>query len=106
MRQLRRPGGVMHRLILAALISVLALTLPASAQTTTATAQGTVRDQDQAVLPGATVTVRNVQTGFVRTTVTDDRGAYSVTFLPPGLYEIVVELSGFRTERREGLRFE
>jgi hypothetical protein len=96
----------MLRSIIAVLIGAFVLAGTVNAQTTTATVQGTVRDTSQGILPGAIVTVRNVNTGFVRTTVSDERGAYSVSFVPPGQYELVVELQGFRTERREGLRFE
>jgi hypothetical protein len=76
------------------------------AQTTSATLQGIVRDGSGAVLPGVAVTVRNQDTGFTRTATSDGRGAYYVPFVPPGNYEIVAELSGFQTERRENVRFD
>src|SRR5687768_8496276 len=96
----------MARVSIAVIIGILATAGVANSQTTTATVQGVVRDASQGILPGATVSVRNVDTGFARTTVTDDRGAYSVTFIPPGRYEIVVDLQGFRSEKREGIRAE
>ena len=78
----------------------------AAAQTTTATLQGVVRDASHAVRPGATVTLRDVNTGFVRTTTTDAEGAYVLTYVPTGTYDLTVELSGFKTTKRDGLRFD
>jgi hypothetical protein len=68
-----------------------------------ATLQGTVFDEQSGVLPGATVTIANTETGWVRTTVTDERGWYRATALPPGRYEVRVELQGFVTQVRPGL---
>ena len=79
---------------------------PASAQTTSATLQGIVRDGSGAVLPGVAVTVRNEETGFTRSATSDGRGAYYVPFVPPGRYEIVAELSGFQTDRRANVHFD
>jgi hypothetical protein len=77
-----------------------------SNQTTTATLQGIVRDASHAVLPGAAVTLRDENTGFVRTTVTDRTGAYVLSYVPAGSYTLTIELSGFKTLAREHLRFE
>lgn len=87
-----------------ALVVLLAGT--AAAQTTTATLQGLVRDTSGAVLPGVTVTVRSPETGFTRTVTTDGKGEYYVTFIPVGRYDVSVDLAGFQTQVREGLRFE
>jgi Carboxypeptidase regulatory-like domain/TonB dependent receptor len=78
----------------------------ALAQTTTATLQGTVRDSSHAVLPGAAVTLRDADTGFVRTTITDASGVYVLSYVPAGSYDLIVELSGFKSVKRERLRFE
>ena len=74
----------------------------ASAQTvvTGADARGTVVDATRGVLPGATVTVTNVDTNLIRSAVTDQAGRYLVAALPPGRYEIATELAGFAAERR------
>src|SRR3977135_1088609 len=53
--------------------------------------------------PGATVTITNVNTGIVRTTVSDAGGRYRVAGLIPGGYEVQVELQGFQTAVRKGL---
>ncbi len=76
-----------------------------AAQTTTASVQGVVRDASAAVLPGATVTLRDVNTGFARTTTSDRTGSYVLPFVPAGAYELTVDLSGFKTLKRERLQF-
>jgi hypothetical protein len=78
----------------------------AGAQTTTATVQGVVRDPSGAVLPGATVTLQDVNTGFARTTTSDRAGAYVLAFVPPGAYELTVDLAGFKTLKRGRLQFD
>src|SRR3989449_3460658 len=69
----------------------------------TATIVGVVRDSG-GVLPGATVTVRNVDTGLTRSGPTGEEGAYRFPALPVGPYEIRAELAGFRTTVRSGVR--
>jgi carboxypeptidase family protein/TonB-dependent receptor-like protein len=86
--------------------SILLLTvLTAGAAWAQATAQlsGTVRDESAAVLPGVTVTVRQTDTGLVRTAVTDANGGYQLTNLPIGPYQLEVSLQGFRTYRQTGI---
>ena len=74
-----------------------------SAQLTTGTILGTVRDQTEAVLPGVTVTVTNVDTGTVRTVVSGGRGEYRVPALSAGNYEVQATLTGFQTGVRRGI---
>jgi len=64
---------------------------------------GTVTDQSGAVLSGATVTVKNVETSAARTTITDNAGYYRVAALPVGRYEITASKTGFREGVRRGL---
>lgn len=73
----------------------LGLAAPARSQSTAATVSGTVLDQQRSALPGATVTLRNLDTGQLRTTTADATGNYQVVGVPPGRYELVAELSGF-----------
>jgi carboxypeptidase family protein/TonB-dependent receptor-like protein len=73
----------------------------ASAQNITGTITGTVADPQGHVVPGATVTVLNESTGEPRATVTDARGAFEVTTLPPGTYTVRIELASFRTIERK-----
>ena len=70
---------------------------------TTGTIFGTVTDQTDAVLPGTGIMVTNVETGIARSTVAGDRGAYRVTNLPPGTYEVQASLTGFQTGVRSGI---
>ena len=69
----------------------------AAAQTTTASLGGTVVDETQAVLPGVELTITNMDTGATRAALSDDRGEYVVRNLPPGEYELEVQLPGFQT---------
>jgi hypothetical protein len=84
-------------------VAWLAGTGTAAAQAGTATLIGTIKDGQGAVLPGATVTVTSKATGTTRTTVTNDSGNFTVPALAPGLYDMQVELSGFRPFRHEEL---
>ena len=73
------------------------------AQLPTATILGVVRDSTGAVIPAASVTARNLETGQSRTTVSDGSGSYRFSALPVGNYEVRVEHSGFRSAIRTGL---
>lgn len=79
------------------------LAVPVQGQTTGATLQGTVSDEQGGVLPGATVSVINVETGWSRDTAADTRGWYRSAALAPGRYEVRVTLSGFVNLVRSGL---
>ena len=61
---------------------------------------GTVKDSSGAIIPGATVTARNHDTGLTRTGVTEAAGEFRLPSLPPGRYSVSTELSGFSTETR------
>ncbi len=92
-----------HVAVLVALV-VLAIASPprADAQVTRGVVSGTVRDTSGAVIPGATVTVTNVDTNAARTVVTDALGFYRVGAVEPGRYTIVTELAGFtRVENKD-----
>ena len=79
------------------LVAALLATSPALAQST-ATLQGTVSDSKGAVLPNATVLVRNRNTSAERTTQTDSDGNYQFAALPVGLYTVEVRVEGFKTQ--------
>jgi len=65
--------------------------LPAMAQTTTGSIVGSVTDTTGAVVPGAALTVTNIDTGGSNKTITDSSGNYVVTPLPVGHYTVTVE---------------
>src|SRR5215472_6649393 len=86
-------------------LSILALGLfcflttytPAAQAQGTADIVGTVTDNSGSVVPGAKVTVRNLDTNLVRILLTEASGQYSFTLLPVGNYSVAVELMGFKT---------
>ncbi len=87
-----------RRTIWIALAAALLVAAPRTfAQGTTGSISGFVTDETGAALPGATVTVRQVETDLKRVLVTDDAGRYRAQQLAPGKYEVIVELQGFRT---------
>jgi hypothetical protein len=63
-----------------------------------------VTDACPAIVPGASITAKRVDTGVARATVSDADGRYRLLALTPGEYEVVAELSGFTAARRTGLR--
>jgi len=64
---------------------------------------GLVSDETDAGVSGATVVVRNLETGTERTLTTDLSGHYNVAALPVGHYEIAVSKAGFQSNRRSAL---
>ncbi len=78
----------------------LALTGVVSAQERFGVLQGRVTDQQNAPLPGVTVSVRNLQSGEERTFVTDGNGQYVAPDLNPGRYSVTFQLAGFSKVER------
>lgn len=72
----------------------------AQSQATTAQVSGRVTDSQGAALPGATVTVTGPATGYTRSVTTSGEGYYTAPLIPPGRYEVTVEMSGFGTPKR------
>ena len=91
---------------LAALSLLILLTVPAAwaqSQAVNGSIEGVVTDTTGAVLPGATVTVANADTGMQRVVPTDPSGFYRAVLLPLGTYRVRVELSGFKAMERTGV---
>ena len=84
------------RICSAGLVLLLAAQL-AQAQVLYGSLVGAIADQSGAVLPGATVTVTNRDTGLLRETTADGSGSYAFRDLQGGTYEVRVVLSGFKT---------
>ena len=83
------------------LFVVLTYSTPAFAQSlTTGAISGTVTDQTNAVMPGATVTVINTGSGDTRTGTTNTTGSYLITLLVPGDYRLKVSAKGFKNEEQ------
>jgi hypothetical protein len=72
-------------------------------QVSTATISGTARDSSGAMLPGAEVVVRNVETGISRSAVTDAAGRFRIPQLGLGSFEVRASLTGFKTDVRSGI---
>jgi Carboxypeptidase regulatory-like domain len=87
-----------RRLRIATLLLVSALGTAAAAAAqgeASAVITGVIADAQGGVLPGVTVTLRNVESGTVRTAVTETDGQYRLAGLQPGRYSLRAELSGF-----------
>jgi hypothetical protein len=89
-----------------ALLALVVLPIPASAQTTTGRILGSVRDAQDAAVVGAKVTVTDTQRNTDRTTITDDVGDYLVTDLQPSTYQVFVEAKGFNGFQASGILLE
>jgi carboxypeptidase family protein/TonB-dependent receptor-like protein len=87
------------RLSLAVLLLFLSSGV-ASAQRTTASIRGLVTDSTGAIVPGATITVTGQDTGFTRSTTSNDSGVYLLPDIPVGRYTVTTELTGFKAVKQ------
>src|SRR5436309_11235889 len=92
-RQLR---GLFGACVLSIMVFVF-LTGTVVAQTGTTAINGNVTDPQGKTVAGATVTITQVGTESGRVVQTDSFGHYQLQALPPGVYEVKVELAGFRS---------
>lgn len=81
-----------------AIIAILFTTLSLSAQSDTAQIQGSVTDPAGAAIPGANLTVTNLDTGAILTTKSDGLGNFTFSALMRGHYSAKVEANGFETQ--------
>ena len=86
-----------------AIAALLAAPLSGWAQQTTGNLRGTVTDDTGAVLPGVTVTLRGRAVPGAPTSITNESGVFRFPNLPPGTYDITVELAGFATSTQTGI---
>ena len=70
---------------------------------TTSAIVGQVSDASGAAVPGAAVTVSNLETGMKRSATTDDSGRFDFPQLKPGTYSIRVEAAGFEAQRKDAV---
>jgi len=84
----------------------MVLCLPAFAQRNTGTIVGLITDPTGAAIPNATITVTNVDTGVIRTEVSENTGNYRVVSLSPGNYKVAAGAPGFATEVHAGITLE
>jgi hypothetical protein len=90
-------------LVFATLVFTPLLMVTARAQVAGATLSGTITDKSGAVIPQASISVKNIDTGITRTSATSAAGFYSVPNLLPGTYEIRTSASGFSSELKTGV---
>jgi hypothetical protein len=86
-----------------ALLLVPLVTSTAFAQTFTGAVRGVVSDSG-GVVPGVTVTLINEANGATRDAVSNERGLYDFTAVPPGVYTVKAELTGFKTFESKDVR--
>jgi hypothetical protein len=89
--------------LLALCLFLVALPLFAQSQATTGVIEGTVVDASGAAVPGVTVTVKNIATGYEVVVVTDAAGRFRAVLLPLGPYQVTAVLQGFATVVQKGL---
>src|SRR5215216_4130355 len=93
-----RNGGEMYKHAARGLLTMAMLMVVVSgavAQTVTGTIQGTATDTSGGVVPGVTVTIRNMDTGAERVVITKEAGFYTAPFIAIGRYSLTATLSGF-----------
>jgi hypothetical protein len=91
---------------LALLVLTVACLLPAEVLgqgETTSAIVGEVTDATNAVVPGATVTITNHETGLKRSAQTDDAGRFNFSQLKPGTYSVKVDASGFEPRQNDNV---
>jgi hypothetical protein len=74
-----------------------------NAQVASGTIVGTVRDSSGAIVPGASITCKSVETGVTRMVVAGELGTYTIPALPVGTYDLEVSIAGFKTEVRKSI---
>lgn len=79
---------------------LLTLSFNNFAQETLVTVFGGVFDTEENALPGALITVKNLETGYSHQTYSQDDGRYVISGVYPGKYDIRVEMSGFTSEKK------
>src|SRR5665213_395993 len=82
---------------------VVFASLSLSAQQITGNIRGTVIDPSGAVIRGAAVTAREIETGLSRSTTTDRTGSYVLLELPVGHYRLQVAAKGFQEYVQDGI---
>ncbi|HEY6121896.1 MAG TPA: carboxypeptidase-like regulatory domain-containing protein, partial [Pyrinomonadaceae bacterium] len=90
-----RAGSRLVHLLTAVNLLLLACGIAAAQVTTSGAVGGTIRDNNQAVISDASVTITNKANGSARTVATNESGEYRIDFLPAGVYGLKVHASGF-----------
>src|SRR4051812_45640396 len=88
--------SIMNRTSIATLLMALCLCAVAWGQASS-TINGSVTDPTGAIVPGATITLTEIETGLSRTTISNSDGLYTLPSLRPTGYTLKVQLEGFKT---------
>src|SRR5438034_11638810 len=90
-------GGNMFRTSIWSVLAILVLSSATAWAALNGDIGGVVKDARGAVILGATLTIRSVETGAERVLVSDERGQFIATLLPIGEYDVKADFAGFRT---------
>jgi hypothetical protein len=85
----------MRRIFAVVAISALFAVCPAVGQSTFGSIVGVAHDMSQGSVPGASVTIRSLQDGSVRSTTSDQNGSFEFVNLKPGKYALSAQAEGF-----------
>src|ERR1051326_7705141 len=97
-------GGLsMSKFALRTLLSISFAFMAVTSFAQSGSISGTVKDSSGALVSGAQVTARNLDTNLTRTTVTNGAGVYSIVELPVGNYEITIKKDAFKSFRSAGI---
>jgi len=94
------------RMISCLTLLCISLAVPVSAQVNNASLTGLVTDSAGAVVPNASVTVKNKATDLESVATTDSSGYYTFASLPVGAYTVTIELPGFKKAVHENINLE
>src|SRR4030081_3289311 len=98
---MRWLNGMRRCVTIASLLAVCAIT--GFGQSDRGTLAGTILDNSGAVVSGATITVTGADTGTVYNAVSSSAGAYRISEIRPGTYNIKTAATGFKTAERTGV---
>src|SRR5439155_20194155 len=103
MKRARATGSSRSSVIRYGFATCLALLVGAGAwaQEPVGTISGAVHDQSGAIVPGASITIRNTATGVEPALTSGTDGGFSAPALAAGEYKVIAELAGFRTLQRD-----
>jgi hypothetical protein len=97
------PRAVAAFIFATVLVSSASLSGFAQSQALNGQIEGTITDANGAIIPNASITILNIETGTVRTVTTDDSGVYRAPLLPLGTYRVTAEAPNFKKLVRDGI---
>ena len=103
MRERRRLLLLPAALIAAIAAAIVCLPLPAGAQALYGSLTGTISDVSGGGVPGATVTIKNEDTGLELSATTDSTGTYTIRNIAGGTYALKATLQGFKEYVQTGI---